>query len=59
MAGKGIGKRRALLPYLLLLPSLVVLGMFVFYPFVRNIVLSLTMTDVAGNVVKFVGLMEF
>ncbi len=59
MAGKGIGKRRALLPYLLLLPSLVVLGMFVFYPFVRNIVLSLTMTDVAGNVVKFVGLRNF
>lgn len=55
MANANIGKKRRLLPYLLLLPSLVVIGMFVFYPFVRNIYLSFTMTDVAGNVVKYVG----
>lgn len=52
-------RRFRFLPYLLLLPSLIVLCMFVFYPFVRNIVLSLTMTDVAGNVVKFVGLQNY
>ena len=58
LSGKGASRFR-LLPYLLLLPSLIVLCMFVFYPFVRNIVLSLTMTDVAGNVVKFVGLKNY
>ena len=47
------------LPYLLLLPSLLILGMFVFFPFLRNIALSLTMTDVSGNIVKFVGFKNY
>lgn len=59
MTGTKIGNKRILLPYLLLFPSLVILGMFVFFPFVRNLVLSLTLTDVAGNVVKFVGFKNF
>lgn len=59
VAGKRKGRKHVLLPYLLLLPSIIVLCMFVFYPFVRNIVLSLTMTDVAGNVVKFVGFRNY
>ena len=59
MASGRIGNRRRLLPYLLLLPSLVIIGMFVFYPFFRNIYLSFTMTDVAGNVVKSVGFRNY
>lgn len=59
MAGSKKKKKPVLLPYLLLLPSIVVLCMFVFYPFVRNIVLSVTMTDVAGKVVKFVGFRNY
>lgn len=54
-----VGNRRLLLPYLLLLPSLIILGMFVFFPFFRNIYLSFTMTDVAGKVVKFVGFRNY
>lgn len=54
-----VQKKRIFLPYLLLLPSLIILAMFVFYPFVKNIILSLTMTDVQGNIVKFVGFKNY
>lgn len=54
-----VPKKRIFLPYLLLLPSLIILAMFVFYPFVKNIILSLTMTDVQGNIVKFVGFKNY
>lgn len=33
--------------------------MFVFFPFFRNIILSLTLTDAVGNVVKFVGFKNY
>lgn len=59
MKTNALKKKWNFLPYLLLLPSLIILAMFVFYPFVKNIVLSLTMTDVQGNVVKFVGFKNY
>lgn len=49
----------SLAPFLYLLPALVVLLVFVFYPFAKTIVLSLTLTNVSGNPVSFVGLSNY
>lgn len=38
---------------------MVILGSFVFLPFLKNIYTSLTLTDVAGNPIKFVGLRNY
>lgn len=46
-------------PYLLLLPSAVIFGGFVFLPFFKNIYTSLTLTDAVGNPIKFVGLRNY
>jgi sn-glycerol 3-phosphate transport system permease protein len=42
-------------PYLFLLPSLVVMGSFVFFPFIKTIVFSFTLTNSRGEAVEFVG----
>lgn len=57
--GKRHGRKRELTPYFLLVPSLIILGIFVFLPFFKNIYLSLTLTDAAGNAIKFVGLRNY
>lgn len=44
-----------LLPYLLLLPTLIVVGMFTLYPFLRTVLLSFTVTDSVGFFKKWVG----
>lgn len=49
-------KRTGLFPYLLLLPSLALLGIFVFYPFLRTVYLTFFVTNVNGEPTKFVGL---
>lgn len=46
-------------PYLLLLPSAVIFGGFVFLPFFKNIYTSLTLTDAVGDPIKFVGLRNY
>lgn len=46
-------------PYLLLLPSLVIIGGFVFFPFIKNIYTSLTLTNASGNPIKFVGIRNY
>ena len=46
-------------PYLYIIPSLVIFTIFVFYPFIRTIYLSLQLTDSTGNVVKFYGLKNY
>lgn len=43
------------LPYLYLLPSLLLFGLFVFYPFAKTVLTSLYSTDPAGRPVDFVG----
>lgn len=52
-------KKLKLTPYMLLLPSFIILFIFVFYPFLKNIFTSLTLTDAAGKSVKFVGLRNY
>src|SRR4051812_4721568 len=52
--------REALLGYLLVLPSLIVFGTFVFYPFFRNFKLSLYKVPPFPNLPKrYVGLQQF
>lgn len=43
------------LPYLLVLPAMALFVAFTFYPFVKTIVLSFTLTDKQGNFAKWIG----
>jgi sn-glycerol 3-phosphate transport system permease protein len=53
-------RRQALLGYALVLPSFVIFGIFVFYPFIRNIELGLFRTPPFPNLPKeFVGLDQY
>lgn len=45
-----------ILPYLLVLPVLVLFGIFTYYPFAKTILYSFALTDAKGNFVKWVGL---
>jgi len=47
------------LPYLLLIPNMVLLGLFTFYPFIRGIYLSLCVTTPLGEVGRFVGIANY
>lgn len=49
-------KKNWFLPYLLILPAIVLFVMFTYYPFVKAIVLSFFLTDKTGNATKWVGL---
>ena len=58
MAGKKSGglKKKTPTPYLLLAPSIILFTVFSFWPFLKTIVLSFSVTDKKGNFVKWVGL---
>ncbi|WP_218094047.1 carbohydrate ABC transporter permease [Paenibacillus solanacearum] len=58
-AGSASGRRKwkeGLLGYLFLAPSLAVFILFLFYPMLRSIYLSMTLTDPRGRIAAFVGL---
>jgi len=42
-------------PYFFILPSMVIFGIFVFFPFAKTIAYSFTLTNARGNPVVFVG----
>lgn len=44
------------LPYLLILPALIFFTIFTYYPFIKAIVLSFSLTDKVGKATKWVGL---
>ncbi len=44
------------LPYLLILPTIILFATFTYYPFIKAIILSFTLTDTQGNPTKWVGL---
>ena len=46
-------------PYLFLLPCLVIFGVFVFFPFVKTVLYSFTLTNSRGQPVEFVGLENY
>lgn len=48
-----------LLGYGFLLPALTLFGVFLFYPLIQSIYLSLHMTDARGRIAKFVGTEHF
>ena len=50
-----MGKKNPKTPYLLLLPAVFLFCMFVIYPFIRTIYLSVMITNADGTPVKFVG----
>jgi len=50
---------RDLSPYLYILPSLALFITFVFYPFMKTIVLSLSNTDLNGNITGFAGISNY
>ena len=41
--------RRSFLPYVYLLPALAVFGLFMFWPLVRSVILSVQGTDIIGR----------
>ncbi|WP_274364004.1 carbohydrate ABC transporter permease [Paenibacillus thermotolerans] len=45
--------------YAFLAPSLIVFGIFVFYPLLQSVYLSLHMTDPQGRIAKYVGLQNY
>lgn len=53
---KRVGKKFTLLPYLFIFPTILSICVFSFYPFLRNIWLSLNISDNLGGAAKFVGL---
>ena len=61
MAGKKAGrlKKRTLTPYLLLAPSIILFTIFSFWPFLKTIFLSFSVTDKKGNFVKWVGISNY
>ena len=56
LAVAGRRRKQSFAPYVLLLPSLALFSMFTFYPFIKTIFLSFTLTDKKGRFVKWAGL---
>ncbi|GHV37998.1 glycerol-3-phosphate ABC transporter permease [Spirochaetia bacterium] len=46
-------------PYLFILPSMIIFGVFVFFPFVKTIAYSFTLTNARGDPVVFAGLENY
>lgn len=51
--------RQFIKPYLFLLPSLLVFMLFVFYPFIKTVLHSFTLTNAQGIAVEFAGLENY
>ncbi|MDI6666090.1 sugar ABC transporter permease [Leuconostoc falkenbergense] len=52
-------RNQSALGWLLLLPSFIILGIFVFYPMLKTFFLSTQLTDLMGNPIKFIGFKNF
>ena len=46
-------------PFIYLIPSFLIFGLFVFYPFIKTIIMSMSTTDIRGEISGFVGLENF
>jgi sn-glycerol 3-phosphate transport system permease protein len=46
-------------PYLYLIPTLLIFGVFTYFPFFKTIYLSMSLTNLRGQVVEFVGTQNF
>lgn len=52
-------KASGITPYLFLVPSLLIFCFFVFYPFIKTVLFSFTLTNSSGNPVEFIGLENY
>ena len=52
-------KKLRITPYFYLVPSLLIFAVFLFYPFVKTVYLSLFMTNKMGQAKLFVGLQNY
>lgn len=52
-------QRRQMLPYLFLLPVVAAYMLWCYYPFIKSIILSMTVTNARGDIKKWVGLANF
>lgn len=52
-------RKEVILAYVLLAPSLLLFGIFLFYPLLKSVYLSLFLTDPQGRVAEFVGMANF
>ncbi len=52
-------KKNPVLPYILLIPAFVLLGVFSFYPFIKTIVSSFSITDELGRWIRWGGLFHW
>lgn len=59
VVGKGRLRRERYLALLFLLPSVLVFGVFVFYPLVRTVYLGAHQSDPFGNLGRFVGVEQY
>ncbi|WP_052487229.1 carbohydrate ABC transporter permease [Gordoniibacillus kamchatkensis] len=55
----GARRKEHALAYLFLAPSLLIFGIFLFYPLLKSVYLSLHLTDPRGRVAEFVGLSNY
>ncbi|MGL4772733.1 MAG: carbohydrate ABC transporter permease [Clostridium sp.] len=46
-------------PFIYLIPAFLIFGLFVFYPFIKTIIMSMSTTDIRGEINGFVGLENF
>lgn len=46
-------------PYFYLIPAFIIFGLFVFYPFIKTIIMSMSTTNIRGEIKEFVGLENF
>lgn len=57
---KAVGiRKKKVTPYLLLLPTVTLFGLFTYYPFIRSFFLAFSVTNKQGNFVKWVGVQNF
>lgn len=52
-------KKFEIAPYLYLMPALLIFSLFVFFPFIKTMWLSVSLTNIRGEVVEFIGMENF
>ncbi|MBX4259377.1 sugar ABC transporter permease [Clostridium estertheticum] len=54
-----MGLKRKLEPYAFLFPSLLLFGLFVYYPFFKTLYMSFSLTNAHGGVQEFIGIQNY
>ncbi|MCB2356045.1 carbohydrate ABC transporter permease [Clostridium estertheticum] len=54
-----IGLKRKLEPYAFLFPSLLLFGLFVYYPFLKTLYMSFSLTNAHGGFQEFIGIQNY